>query len=779
MTINYLSAFKLICIFLLLSSCVYAQDVTILDSAKKLPVAGATISVLNQTTGKIEKQGATSVAGVFTFDRSGDNVFYLSVTATGYKKAVVKLTANNQTVLLVPDTKQLKEVNISAPKSPIKFNGNILEYDISQVPNADYLNLSDIIDHLPFLQVSDDGAIKMMGETLTILIDNKPNIIYKDAQSLKAIPPQAIDKIEVTLTPTARNGGKTLNITLKRDYFLGWNGSVDIGGSRLTFTPLASVSYWRKKFGFDASANYGYNISSATNNTNIDYVQQQSTLNSNDEVQRRGKQGNFNFSSFYNINEFDSFDLQFSISPSRNNSTTNSTIITQTGATQDMSFSAIDNNLSTLSYGVSLNYTHKYLKPGNVFYLLTSFRNPTSNRDQLLINSAGNGSMLENNLYTNSINNTESTFEAILQQNSNKKFRYTIGSKLIIRDNKSNNTLDTNNVIAITPFTMKQLVSSTYLDDDWSVKKFTVHTGLRFDYNTNNYTEPVLSKQEFTNFTPNISLTYNIDPANLLMLTYGRRVTRPGAYALIPAVTPVNTYQQSSGSENLNNQINNNWGIQHYGNYKLVRLGFNFNYSRIRGLIREISTLGNEDIIQSVSTNVNLYESYTAGFSADFTLLKRFRFSLSSNYSYLVQTSGIYSNKLWSGYLSDRVSYQVDKQNSFDLSALAYSPNITLQGVDQGMAYLNWNLSYGHYFDWMKKFPTAIRISVLNPDHYNGLPGYSTINSPSFTLRSDTKRSNPIIGLSIRVQIKGKQLGNRTFNKTKSIQNNDLSSPGG
>ena len=259
------------------------------------------------------------------------------------------------------------------------------------------------------------------------------------------------------------------------------------------------------------------------------------------------------------------------------------------------------------------------------------------------------------------------------------------------------------------------------------------------------------------------------------MLTYGR-ACYPETQRLC-----INTcynpqkilYQQTSGNENLHNQLNNNWGLQYYGNYKLARIGFNLNYSRIRGLIRDISNTNASDLIETMSTNVDLNESYTAGFSADFTLFKNLRFSHFNNYSYIVQRSQGYLTKLWSGYISDRISYQVDKQNSFDLGAVAYSPNVTLQGVDQDMAYLNWTLSYGHYFDWMKKFPTAISIRILNPTHYNGLPGYSTINTPEFMLRSLSEFQIRLSWQASGYRLKEKQSGNRTFNKTKSIQNTD------
>lgn len=759
--------FLVLNLFLAGSLTCYAQKIMIVDSASKAPIAGATVAVFNQATNQIEKQGITNADGVFSLANTPGDAFYLSITAVGYKKATVKKNNNDQTIWLATDNKRLKEVNITANKSPVKFNTNIMEYDISQIPNADYLSLPAIIDQLPFLRI-EDGKIKMMSEPLTILIDNKPNLIYNNAEALKALPPQAIENVEVVLTPTARNGGKTINITLKHDYFLGWNGSVNTAVSRTGIPSSAAVSYWRKKFGIDASVSYTYSKNTINSNTAINYFQPQSTLNSIEERKNTSNRGGVSLSAYYNLSTSNTIDFQYSLSPSKTHTTSHTDIFTRTASTQDISFSNTNDHNSSLSNSFGLNFTHKYSKPGNTFYLLTRFSTTSSNRDRLLVSP-----LIYNDLMSD-VQSNETSAEAIQQQNANKKFRYTFGSKLIFRNN-SNNYAYANNSGINSSFKMQQWVSSTYFDADWTIKKFTAHTGLRLDHNENTYTLPILTKQYFTNLTPNISLTYNINQANLLMVTYGRRVVRPGAYALNPTLVLSNIYQQTSGNENTSNQVSNDWGMQYYGNYKNLRLGLNAGYNRTRGLIREISTLNSANIIETVSTNVDLYESVTVGASADFTLFKKVRISLMGNNSYLAQKSGIYTTHRWSGYTSNRANYQLNKNNSLGVGMTAFSPNINLQGIEQDMGYINWSINYGHYFDLAKKFPTSLSLTLSNPDNYYGLPSYSTTNTPTFSLRTDRRTTNSFISISLRVQFKGKQYGNRTFNKEKSISNNDLS----
>lgn len=749
----------------------YAQNLFVLDSLNKKPVSGATVVVLNQKAGEIKKQGSTDEYGRFEIGRADTGV-HISITAIGYKKVIVKGQRTDLTILLIPENKILREVVVSAAKSPLKFNGNIIEYNIGDVPNAEYLNLVDIIDRLPFLQV-EDRSVKMMNEPLTILIDGKQNAIYSTLDGLKSLPPQAIEKVEVALTPTARTGGKTLNITLKRDYFLGWNGALDMTGTRFGVQPRGSVSYWRKKMGFDASVSDNYGRSYSSSITNIDYIQQNSTLISNEKYKSNGNNSAFYFSSYYNITTRDALDFQFSIADTRNNNVKNSDIIKQKESVFENQISTYTSSTSGLRNGFNLGYTHQYRKQGNAFYLLTNYSESNSSRDYLLLNTDAIGDVTKIGRL-NELSNTESTIEAILQQNSNKKFRYIIGSKLINRNYESANTLSYNELITNTPFNMQQLVSTSYLDIDKSFKKFVIHSGLRFEYNTNRYKLPDSRKQRSSRLVPNLSLTYNKNRANLFMLTYSRRVSRPGLYALEPVFTPTNAYEQNGGQTSLNNETHNNWGLQYYGNYKIARIGFNFNYLRVTGLIRDISTVGNDNIIHTVSTNVKQNETLTAGISGNVTLLKKIRVTHFNSVSYIMQSSDLYSTRLWSGYLSERINYQMNKKSSLGLSFTAFSPNIDLQGVSQDLAYLNWGANYSYAFDLVKKYPSFFSFSLSNLGHYNGLPSYSTVNSSQLSLRRDSKRANSIAGISLRIQLKGKQFGNRTFKKEKSIENNDL-----
>ena len=753
----------------------HAQSLKILDSISKTPIDGATVTLINSKNNNLIFNGSTDRSGIISFKMDDGNIAYISITSIGYKKYSKLINLLQDTIFLSPSVEQLKEVKIKTKQNPLKLEGNKMLFDISKIPKIEYLNTADLINELPFFKI-EDNQVKMMNETVSILVNGKPNILYSTADGLKALPPHAISKMELTLSPSARsNGAKTLNITLKRDYFLGLNGSLQGDGSPQGINTMASASYWKKKFGFDASVNYTHNNGRKKINTKVDYLLNDKDLFVSTERNSKLNNGDIGFSTFYNIDSLNTLDLQLSLTPSQGDNVQNSlTIINSGTATLSQKGNFVQENRS-FGTSVSVNYTKKMRKDGNAFYLLSNLNNSDVNQSyNILEDGVGTGAVIREENYRSNAKGLEGTFEVLLQRNSNKNFQYTVGSKIISRNNQDQYMVDQNGIVDYTPFQMKQLVSSSYLDMDWIIKKFTLHTGSRLDYNRNIFSLPTGLIQKATNFVPNISLSYNLNDITTILFTYTRALNRPGVYQFTPVPASTNTYEREIGNPNLYNQVSNDWGLQYYGNYKLFRLGIDFNYNAISGLFREISTIGADNIIQIVPINVDLNEDYKLGLSVDFNLFPKIRISHYNNVVYAHQKVGIDYTNRWVAYLNDKIDYQIDKKNRIGVKFTAFSPNITPQGIEQSMDYLNFGINYGYFFNLGKSNPSMLGLSLSNPTLYKGTKSYYEINSPDFIQRTEGRTRNPVVGISFRVMLKGKVYNNRNFNKEKSIQNSDL-----
>ncbi len=761
--------------FLVLTSKLSAQQITVTDSLSGKPIANASVIIIDSNQATNRSQGITDTAGRYQITLPLSKVSYMYISAVGFKSLTTKYKSLDTLIKLVKDTKELREVVIKAQRPPFKFVGNRLEYDISVIPNVDYLTTAEVLDRLPFLQI-EESQLKMMNESITILINGRPNPIYSTVEGLKSLPPQALDKVEITMVPTARgNGGKVLNITLKRDYFLGFNGSGDVSGGLLSGAGRASVTYWRKKYGYDVSGNYNQGKQDVITSANIyDRLNNRETI-SQSRRKTYSHSGSFFLSSFYNIDSLSTVDVQVTLNPSKSDRIEDgftNLIEANKSVFGNNSYNSHNENFST---AFSINYTMKGKKDGNALYMLSSYNHSDPFLRNQFANTLSDGAQIKQVLNNNG-SATEKTFEIILQRNSNKIFRFTLGSKLISRTNSNNYGLGGIEADSTVLFKMNQLVSSNYLDADFSIKKFTFHTALRLDYNRNNFRLPANFIQNELNFVPNLTLSYNAKQSDYYSLNYSRSLTRPGIYQYSPVRVVSNAYQKEGGNVNLNNEVASYIGLNYMGNHRFARLGVNLRYTNISGLLREINTVDNNNTVASTPVNVDIYHGYTLGFFADFQLLKKLRISHNSSGSYLYERFAGRSITQWSGYLNDRMYVQINNKSMAGMNMTAYSANLLPQGKEQSLAYLKFDVNYSRYFNFSKSLPASFTVSLTNPDRWNGYPSYTEISSPEFYFRENRLRKNGVVNISFRVSIRGKEYANRTFNKEKSIQNADLNS---
>src|SRR5205823_8680411 len=87
----------------------------------------------------------------------------------------------------------------------------------------------DVLKNVPSVNVDIDGNVTMRNASPQIFVDGKPSTL-----SLDQIPADAISTIEVITNPSAKydasgGGAGILNIVLKKNRTIGYNGSVRAG----------------------------------------------------------------------------------------------------------------------------------------------------------------------------------------------------------------------------------------------------------------------------------------------------------------------------------------------------------------------------------------------------------------------------------------------------------------------------------------------------------------------------------------------------------------------
>jgi len=160
----------------------------------------------------------------------------LNVSAVGYtalQQAVVltRQAADKDlgSVVLLPDTKQLEQVVVTASKPSMTLDMDKKVFNVSKDIVSAGGNGLDVLKNVPSVNVDIDGNITLRGGSPQLFVDGKPTTL-----TLDEIPSDAIESVEVITNPSAKydasgGGAGILNIVLKKNRKTGYNGSVRAG----------------------------------------------------------------------------------------------------------------------------------------------------------------------------------------------------------------------------------------------------------------------------------------------------------------------------------------------------------------------------------------------------------------------------------------------------------------------------------------------------------------------------------------------------------------------
>ena len=199
--------YRIVCLLitLLWSSSVFAQNrlsAVLLDESNGEPVGFATVSltldgakkpskyVLSDSEGKVEITGIR--AGNYNFKAE------LLGYVTYEKEIKIPEVKDLGEIRMKLDREQLDAASVSAAGNPIIIKKDTIEYNASSFKTTDNDVLEDLLKKLPGVEVSEDGAITVNGQTITkITIDGKTFFLDDPQLASKNIPAKIINKLKV------------------------------------------------------------------------------------------------------------------------------------------------------------------------------------------------------------------------------------------------------------------------------------------------------------------------------------------------------------------------------------------------------------------------------------------------------------------------------------------------------------------------------------------------------------------------------------------------------
>ncbi|MCE7041615.1 outer membrane beta-barrel protein [Dyadobacter sp. CY312] len=233
----------------------------VLDSTDRSPVVGAYVAVSRDVPDAKPEYVTTDAKGKFSVNGLSQKVTYLvKISYLSYNDLNKKITLTSDTqdlgtFELTEAVSTLKEVKVVGQVTAMEQKGDTTQFNAAAFKTNPDATTEDLIQKMPGITVT-NGAVTANGETVNrVLVDGKPFFGEDAALTLKSLPAEIVDKIEVfdKLSDQAQftgfddgSGQKTINIVTKADRKVGQFGKIFAGyGLDDRYQAGGNVSYFK------------------------------------------------------------------------------------------------------------------------------------------------------------------------------------------------------------------------------------------------------------------------------------------------------------------------------------------------------------------------------------------------------------------------------------------------------------------------------------------------------------------------------------------------------
>lgn len=676
---------------------------SVLEQGTDMPLEYASV-VLIENQNPTKKVGvATDFDGNFSIDITpGTYTVQLDYISFKQKKIANKTFTQNTNLgklFLSADLAQLSEISVVAERSTVEIKLDKKVYNVGKDMVVKGGTAGDVLNNVPSVTVDTDGTVALRGNSsVRILIDGRPSgIVGINIENfLRTLPADAIEKVEVITSPSARydaeGGGGIINIVLRKGKTNGLNGSLMVmAGDPETYGANANINFKNEKF--NLFSNIGYNDRTTLGN----FINNSRYLNDDNTTERfaQERRNNTRNNRGHNVN----FGVEYFI-------TENASIINGINFRKDDSFNNenVDffyfdqNNISTfdrnrfnastgdeISVEYNLNFTQKFKKNDHKLTIDIAVSDNNENDYSTITDQVINNPIslfIENtaNLQKQQRNLIQSDYVLPIGENSRFEAGY--------RGSFLNSTTD----FSVTPNTAytnfleyNEYINALYSQFGSKINKFSYFFGLRFEDNNidvNSITTNNFNNKKYNNLFPSATLNYEFSEETSVSINYSKRVNRPRGRFLSPFSTYSSNINIFQGNPDLNPSFTDNIELsllQRWNKLTLTSAIYTNQTENSFQFIRKESGDFVDGIPVIVSTPINLTNETRYGFefNANYTPYKWWRINGSFNF-FLTQNRGDYT---YTNYLGENIT------QNFDVDASSYftriSSKITLpKGID-------------------------------------------------------------------------------------------------
>ncbi len=627
----------------------------IVEKDSKQPLEYATVVLTHLASNEVSG-GITDMDGNFSINvPKGD--YAVKVEFIGFKTKELpnqKLEENKNigTIPLKEDSESLEEVEIIAEKSTVEIRLDKKIYNVGKDMTLKGGNASDVLDNVPSVNVDAEGSVSLRGnENVRILIDGKPSALVglSGTDALRNLPSDAIEKVEVITSPSARYDAEgtagILNIILRKGKLTGFNGSINttIGNpDMLTIAP--NLNYRTKKFNLFSNFGYSYRKGPGNSQSYFTNYKEEEITSYRDEdriFDRENISFNGSLGLEYYINDFSSITGSFFYRDSSGEDiATNVTSNYDKNRTLESVENRIEiENEDGIDTQYSLNYTNNFDGEGKK--LILDYQYSDSDESEIAPVTV-DGILTEQNSQITKSKDQLFQVDFILPIGENSQFE--IGHKTTLQDLYSDfKVRDGNgNPLEYDPsnaINFQQNIYAFYAQYGNKIDAFSYLLGLRTeitDIDLDVLTTNQESNKNYTEWFPTVNLGYEFNETDNLTLGYSRRLRRPRFWFLNPFESRSSATNIFRGNPDLDPTFTSSFDLGYTTKISKLTLNSSLYYQYSTNIIQPVSIIEERETIGDVfvrqPTNLNDENRYGFEFTANYNPISWARFSTTFNY---------------------------------------------------------------------------------------------------------------------------------------------------
>lgn len=704
----------------------------IIDKDTKQPLEYATI-VLKPVKGAITG-GITNENGKFniaipkgTYDIS---VEFISFKTKKLPTKTINANTNLGTITLETSTETLEEVEIIAERSTVDIRLDKRIYNVGKDMTVKGGTANDVLNNVPSVMVDVEGNVSLRGnENVRILINGKPSglIGISGTDALRQLPADAIEKVEVITSPSARYEAEgtagILNIVLRKGKALGFNGSISASvGTPELYSTAVNANVRSKKVNYFANVGYNKRLGPGNSKNATTYLDKnKNPISYRNEKRKydRARNGIYlNGGVEFFLSEKSSLTTSALYRNYDRKTTANNLISafnTAKKLTSEKNRIQKDNeNDQTVEF--SLNYTQKFNTEGHLLTVDAQYSNSKENEKA---NITEKHSFPTKNIFTPERNNTNEKSknylikaDYVLPINENTQFEFgfkadfeNLISNYLVEDYDTHTKAFKKNTNLSNNLDFKQDIMAVYSQFGKKINHFSYLLGLRLEStNRNIKLENNNSNKKFTELFPTINLGYEFNESESVTLGYSKRLRRPRHWFLNPFESRVSETYIFKGNVNLDPTYTNSFDLGYLKKWNKLTLNSSIYYRHTTNNFEMISQEEKREINGILQTiilrtpiNLSSEDNYGLEFTANYNPSRKIRLSSSFNFfEYKTNGNHSYTNsegkkittnyntkdKSWFARLTSRI--QLPAKIDWQTTAMYRGPKNTSQSKREG-----------------------------------------------------------------------------------------------